>query len=352
MKKVNVLGKYDIAIGERLIERAGMAIKRVCKGKRCCIVSDSNVAPLYAEAVLDSLRQSGFEPSLFVFEQGEKSKNLSTITQMLNFFAQQELTRSDFVVALGGGVVGDLTGFAAAIYLRGIQFVQIPTTLLAQIDSSVGGKTGCDLENGKNLVGAFHHPALVLIDTGVLSTLPDEYMKDGMGELIKYGAIKSPEIFEILEKETCFARLDELIYKCVCIKAEIVEKDFTEQGDRALLNFGHTVGHAIEKIENFCGISHGSAVAIGMCVITRAAERVELCHTGNAARIEALCKKYGLPTEYNASAEEIAKAALNDKKRSGNVLRMVLIRKIGDSYICPVDCNKFDRFLEGSIKSV
>ena len=336
MRKVNVLGKYDIAIGERLIERAG----------------DNNVAPLYAETVLDSLRQSGFEPSLFVFEHGEKSKNISTITQMLNFFAQQELTRSDFVVALGGGVVGDLTGFAAAIYLRGIQFVQIPTTLLAQIDSSVGGKTGCDLENGKNLVGAFHHPALVLIDTGVLSTLPDEYMKDGMGELIKYGAIKSPEIFEILEKDTCFARLDELIYKCVCIKAEIVEKDFTEQGDRALLNFGHTVGHAIEKIENFCGISHGSAVAIGMCVITRAAERVELCHTGNAARIEAVCKKYGLPTEYDASAKEISNAALNDKKRSGNVLRMVLIRKIGDSYICPVDCNKFDRFLEGSIKSV
>ena len=352
MRKINVLGKYDIAIGERLIERAGTAIKRVCKGNRCCVVSDDNVAPLYAEKVLDSLRGAGFEASLFVFKHGEESKTMDTVVQMLDFFAEQGLTRGDFAVALGGGVVGDMTGFAAAIFLRGIQFVQIPTTLLAQIDSSVGGKTGCDLKSGKNLAGAFHHPALVLIDTEVLSTLPDEYMKDGMGELIKYGAIKSPEIFEILEKETCFTRLDELIYKCVEIKAQIVEKDFTEQGDRALLNFGHTIGHAIEKIENFCGISHGCAVAIGMCIITRAAERVELCHQGNAKRIEDVCKKYGLPTEYDASAEEIAKAAMNDKKRCGNFIKMVLIRKIGDSYLCPVDCNKFDRFLEGSIKSV
>ena len=352
MKKINVLGKYDIAIGEHLIERVGMAIKRVCKGNHCCVVSDSNVAPLYAETLLDSLRSSGYEPSLFVFEHGEKNKNLTTITQMLNFFAQQELTRSDFVVALGGGVVGDMAGFAAAIYLRGIQYVQIPTTLLAQIDSSVGGKTGCDLEYGKNLVGAFHHPALVLIDTDVLSTLPDEYMKDGMGELIKYGVIKSPEIFEILEKETCFARLNELIYMCISIKAELVEKDFTEQGDRALLNFGHTVGHAIEKIENFCGISHGCAVAIGMCVITRAAEQFDLCHEGNAKRIEAVCEKYGLPTGYTASSEEIAKAALSDKKRQGNIIKLALIRKIGDSYLCPIDCNKLDQFLEGNINQV
>ena len=350
MQKVNVLGKYDIAIGERLIERAGMAIKRVCKGDKCCVVSDDNVAPLYAEKVLDSLKSVGIEPSLFVFKHGEESKNLDTVTQMLDFFAEQGLTRGDFAVALGGGVVGDLTGFAAAIYLRGIQFVQIPTTLLAQIDSSVGGKTGCDIKKGKNLVGAFHHPALVLVDTGALDTLPDEYMKDGMGELIKYGAIKSPEIFEILEKETCFNRLNELIYRCICIKAEIVEKDFTEQSDRALLNFGHTIGHAIEKLENFCGLSHGCAVAIGICIITRAAERVELCHKGNAKRIEDVCRKYGLPTQYDASAEELANAAMNDKKRLGSFIKLVLIRKIGDSYLCPVNCDELGRFLEGSIK--
>ncbi len=350
MKKINVLNKYDILIGDGLINSSGKTIKAVCGGQKCCVVSDDNVAPIYAEGVLDSLRSAGYEVSLFVFKHGEENKHMGTVIEMLSFFAQQGLTRGDFAVALGGGVVGDMTGFAAAMFLRGIQFVQIPTSLLAQIDSSVGGKTGCDLPNGKNLVGAFHHPALVIIDPEVLSTLPDEYMKDGMGELIKYGAIKSTEIFEILENEPCFARLDELIEKCVKIKAEIVERDFTESGERALLNFGHTIGHAIEKIEEFKGISHGNAVAVGMCIITRAAERVELCHVGNAERIEKLCKKYGLPIEYNATGEEIALAAMNDKKRCGEFIKMVLIRKIGDSYLCPVNRHEFGRFLEGSVK--
>ncbi len=349
MKKINVLNKYDIVVGENLINRCGAAIKQVCKGTRCCVVSDDNVAPLYAERVLDSLKKAGYEASLFVFKHGESSKHIGTVTEMLSFFSKQSLTRSDFVVALGGGVVGDMAGFAAAIYLRGIQFVQLPTSLLAQIDSSVGGKTGCDLESGKNLVGAFHHPSLVLIDTEFLSTLPDEYMKDGMGEMIKYGAIKSPEIFEFLENKPCFSGLEELIFKCVSIKAEIVECDFTEKGERALLNFGHTVGHAIERLEDFCGMSHGCAVAVGMCIITRAAEKVELCHTGNAARIEALCRKYGLPTGYDAEPEDIAKAALTDKKRTANQLKLVLIRKIGDSYTCPINCDKLGNLLKDCI---
>lgn len=350
MRKLNVLGKYDIIIERGALRSVGQKVAEVMgRVKRACVVSDDNVAPIYAEFVLGSLRSQGIESSLFVFEHGESQKHIGTVTEMLSFFAESLLTRTDFVIALGGGVVGDLAGFAAAIYLRGINFVQIPTSLLAQIDSSVGGKTGCDLPSGKNLVGAFKHPSLVLIDPDVLDTLPDEFMSDGMGEMIKYGAIKSEELFYRLEQNKPFEDIDENIYRCVKIKADIVENDFTEQGERALLNFGHTVGHAIEKTENFSGISHGAAVAAGMCIITRAAEKVQICKEGTAKRIEALCKKYGLPTGYDADAELIADAAKNDKKRSLNTIKLILLRKIGDSFICPVGCNELAKLFENSM---
>ncbi len=351
MKKLNVLNEYDIVIERGALRSVGQRIAEVMgSGRRACVVSDDNVAPIYAEFVLGSLRSRGIEACLFVFPHGEASKHIGTVTEMLSFFAENTLTRSDFIIALGGGIVGDLAGFAAAIYLRGIKFVQIPTSLLAQIDSSVGGKTGCDLKNGKNLVGAFKHPSLVLIDPDVLDTLPDEFMRDGMGEMIKYGAIKSEPLFARLEQAAPFEGIDDNIYECVKIKAEIVEKDFTEQGERALLNFGHTVGHAIEKLENFGGISHGAAVAAGMCIITRAAEKVQLCHDGTAARIAALCEKYGLPTGYDTDAEALADAAKNDKKRSKNTMKLIFLRKIGDSFICPVGCNELQRLFDGCIK--
>ncbi len=352
MKKLNVLGEYDIIIERGALKSVGQTVSTVMgTGKRACVVSDDNVAPIYAEFVLGSLRSKGIEASLFVFPHGEGSKNIGTVTEMLSFFAESTLTRSDFIIALGGGIVGDLAGFAAAIYLRGISFVQIPTSLLAQIDSSVGGKTGCDLKNGKNLVGAFKHPSLVLIDPDVLETLPDEFMRDGMGEMIKYGAIKSESLFFRLEGSEPFENIDQNIYECVKIKADIVEKDFTEQGERALLNFGHTVGHAIEKAENFGGISHGAAVAAGMCIITRAAEKIKLCTEGTAKRLEALCEKYGLPTEYNASVNLIADAAKNDKKRSQNTMKLILLRKIGNSFICPVGVNELEKIFENCMNS-
>ncbi len=348
MKKLNVLNEYDIIIERGLLRSVGRIVTEVMgKGKRCCVVTDDNIAPIYAEFVLDSLRGHGVEPCLYVFAHGEESKHIGTVTDMLGFFAENMLTRSDFIIALGGGITGDLAGFASAIYLRGIKFVQIPTSLLAQIDSSVGGKTGCDLPSGKNLVGAFHHPSLVLIDPDVLETLPDEFMRDGMGEMIKCGAIKSESLFRKLEDSKPFDGIDDSIYECVRIKAEIVQHDFTEQGERALLNFGHTVGHAIEKVENFGGISHGAAVAAGMCIITRAAEKVEICHKGTASRIEALCEKYGLPTGYNSASGIIADAAKNDKKRTMNTMKLILLRKIGDSFICPVGCSELERLFDG-----
>ncbi len=348
MKKLNVLNEYDIIIERGALQSVGKYITEVMgSGKRACVVTDDNIAPIYAEYVLDNLRSYGIEPCLYVFPHGEGSKHIGTVTDMLGFFAENTLTRSDFIVALGGGITGDLAGFAAAIYLRGIKFVQIPTSLLAQIDSSVGGKTGCDLESGKNLVGAFHHPSLVLIDPDVLETLPDEFMRDGMGEMIKYGAIKSESLFCRLESDEPFDNIDENIYECIRIKAGIVERDFTEQGERALLNFGHTVGHAIEKTENFGGISHGAAVAAGMCIIIRAAEKVQICHSGTASRIEALCEKYGLPTGYNTDAATIANAAKNDKKRHKSSIKLILLRKIGDSFICPVGCNELPVLFDG-----
>lgn len=350
MKTVNVLNQYDIILQRGALRSVGKTIAGVMKSKRCCVVSDDNVAPIYAEFVLDSLRGQGIEACLFVFKHGEGSKHIGTVTEMLGFFAENMLTRSDFVVALGGGITGDLAGFAAAIYLRGIKYVQIPTSLLAQIDSSVGGKTGCDLPAGKNLVGAFKHPSLVLIDPDVLDTLPEEFMRDGMGEMIKYGAIKSASMFEKLEKAEPFSGLDELICECIEIKAKIVEHDFTEQGERALLNFGHTIGHAIEKLEGFGGMSHGCAVAAGMCIITRAAQKVDICRRGSAERLEALCKKYGLPTGYDASAKDIANAAMNDKKRSMNTMKLILIRQIGDSFICPVGCDELSELISGCTK--
>lgn len=349
VKRIELPDNNEILIGRGIIGACGSVLARLEKGTRCVVVSDSNVAPLYAEDVLDSLTDAGYQASLFIFEAGEKNKHIGTVTQIVNFFAERSLTRHDFVIALGGGVTGDLAGFAASIYLRGISVIQIPTSLLAQIDSSIGGKTGCDTPQGKNMIGSFHMPHAVLIDPNVLSTLPEKYMIDGMGEMIKYGAILSEKFFNKLENTDLFSNIDENIYTCAKLKAALVCEDFKEKSKRTLLNFGHTVGHALERIENYQGISHGAAVAIGMCVITRAAEKVELCQNGNADRIKALCEKYSLPTDYPVSAKEIEDAALTDKKRVGGRVKLALIRKIGDGFICPVACSKLNELIDGCV---
>lgn len=349
VKRIELPNNSEILIGRGIIGACGSVLTRLEKGTRCVVVSDSNVAPIYAENVLDALTDAGYQASLFIFEAGEKSKHIGTVTQILDFFCERNLTRHDFVVALGGGVTGDLAGFAASIYLRGISVIQIPTSLLAQIDSSIGGKTGCDTAQGKNLIGSFHMPHAVLIDPDVLSTLPDKYMTDGMGEMIKYGAILSEDFFKKLESTDLFSDIDENIYTCAKLKADLVCEDYKEKNKRTLLNFGHTVGHALERIENYQGISHGAAVAIGMCVITRAAEKFELCQSGTADRIKALCEKYSLPTDYTVSALETEQAALTDKKRVGGRVKLALIRKIGDGFICPIACNKLHEFIDECI---
>ena len=347
MKSINVLNKYDILIKRGIINNCGEEIKKISKANIAAVVTDDNVAKHYLDAVTSSLEGAGFKVFSFVFPHGEENKTIETVMQMVEFFAECGLTRSDIAIALGGGVCGDMCGFAAAIYLRSISFVQIPTSLLAQVDSSVGGKTGCDLAVGKNLVGAFHHPSLVLIDPDTLSTLDEKYMADGMGEIVKYGCIRSKALFEKLEMGKKYADIDEIIYECVKIKADIVENDFTEQNERMLLNFGHTIGHAIEKLDNFCGLSHGMAVGVGMVMLSKAAETKGLTQVGTADRIAKLLEKYGMPTETDYEKEIIANAAMNDKKRRSNSLNIILIKDIGEGYIHKTDCDKFGNFLKG-----
>lgn len=338
MKKVTVTGEkgYEILIGEGLLDRAGDYVRQVSKAGRAIVISDSNVFPLYGKVVCDSLKTAGFETSSFVFPAGEPSKTLATVSDMVGAMCDAELTRGDIAIALGGGVTGDMVGFASAMYLRGIDFVQIPTTLLSQVDSSVGGKTGCDLSYGKNLIGAFHNPKLVLIDPETLRTLPRRYLNDGMGEIVKYGAIKSESLFQKLEQCDAIGNiLDEIIYACVDIKREVVENDFTEKGERMLLNFGHTLAHAIEKHYNYEGLSHGEAVGVGMVRITQAAERVGLTQNGCAERIEKLLQKFGLPTDAGVAADRLIEIMLHDKKRRGDTLNLVLLHEIGRSYVEP-----------------
>lgn len=334
MKKlgVNVGAGYDIFIEKGLLSSCGEYIKNVTDAKKVCVISDTNVFPIYGDKVCQSIEEQGFEVLTYVFEAGEASKTTATVISMVEFLAQNELTRGDIVVALGGGVCGDMAGFAAAIYLRGIDFVQIPTSLLAQVDSSVGGKTAVDLPQGKNLCGSFHQPVLVIIDPDTLDTLTPHFFSDGMAEAIKTGCIKSAPLFDRIEKEDAKDFIEDMIFDCVSIKAGVVERDEKEHGERALLNFGHTAGHSIEKLHNFSTISHGEAVGIGMVMITAAGEANGITAAGTSDRIAAVLKKYGLLTKDENSLSDIIENMNADKKRTSDSINFTLLRSIGDSF--------------------
>ncbi len=329
---VNTGSPYDIYIERDILDCCGKIIKEVSSAQKVTVITDSNVAPLYKWRVLNALAEEGLTATAHVFQAGEQSKNLNTVAEMYNTLAEFKMTRKDIIIALGGGVTGDMAGFAAATYLRGIDFIQIPTSLLAQVDSSVGGKTGVDIVQGKNLVGAFYQPKAVLIDPNTLNTLPDKFICDGMAEVIKYGCIKDCAFFDELAKGTALDNIEDVIERCVTIKRDVVSRDEKESGERMLLNFGHTLGHAIEKIYNFTGITHGMAVAIGMVLITKAGERRGITQNGTADKISEVCRKYGLPTTDNASFEEIASSAQTDKKTVGTDINLVLLDKIGSSF--------------------
>lgn len=331
---VRTSSPYQIVIRRGCLGQAGAAAKeRFAPGAKALIVSDTNVMPLYGDAAERTLTESGFSCFRYAFPAGESSKRLSVIERIYNVLAQHRFTRSDFIVALGGGVTGDMAGFAAATFLRGIRFLQIPTTLLAQIDSSVGGKTGVDLPQGKNLVGAFHQPALVLIDPDTLDTLPPRYFSDGMAEALKYGCIKSRALFDLIAQGDVRRGMEEMIFRCVDIKRDVVERDEFDTGERMLLNFGHTIGHALEKLYHFEKLSHGEAVGIGMVKMARLGEQGSLTKPGTADEIAAALRKFHLPVEDPMPMEQILEATALDKKSSGGAIHVILLKEIGTSFL-------------------
>ena len=309
------------------------------------IVSYDNVYPIYGDALSEVL-EADFEVFHLVLPHGEATKKFESLPLIYDALLQARFSRSDLLIALGGGVIGDLAGFAAASFLRGIKLVQIPTSLLAQVDSSVGGKVAVDLPQGKNLVGAFYQPSLVLIDPEVLHTLPDHFIHDGMGEVIKYGCIQDPELFSLLETHTSFADLkDELgniIYRCVDCKRVVVEEDQFDTGSRMLLNFGHTLAHTIEQYYHYERESHGEAVAIGMYQLTKLAEEKGLTPGGTSIRIQDLLTIYGLPSSCGVALGALTEAIALDKKNLNNHLNLILLHGIGDSYIYPAALDFFD----------
>lgn len=329
---------YPIFIGERVLADLGKRTAELKLGRRCIIISDKNVAPHYAAKVSTSLRKAGFEPTLVTIPAGETAKNLKTFQSCCDRLAGHRLERKSFIVALGGGVVGDLAGFVASAYLRGIAFVQVPTTLLAQVDSSVGGKVGVNLKAGKNLVGAFHQPRLVLCDLATLRTLPLREFRSGLAEVIKYGIIYDAPLFARLEKDLpkLLGRdskvLAEVIARCCEIKADIIGQDETESGVRAILNFGHTIGHAIEAIAGYGKYLHGEAIAIGQVAAAKLSVRAAGLSLGESARIEEIFRRAGLPTSIILSARQttsLVDAMRLDKKVSDGQIHFVLAQRIG-----------------------
>ncbi len=342
---VNTSTKYSVHIGKGLLPASGEMISKVIRPCKAAIISDDKVLSLYGKTVKESLKKSGFSVVEYAFPNGEASKNISTFAKILEFLATSKLSRTDIVIALGGGVVGDMAGFCAAAYLRGIRFVQIPTTILAACDSSVGGKTAVDLEAGKNLAGAFHQPSIVICDTDTFETLDKRQISCGYAEIIKYGIICDEALFKKLS-EGC-NDIEDILSICVSIKRDIVEKDEKESGDRKLLNLGHTLGHAVEKHSNF-SLTHGEAVAIGMVMISKLSEALRIGEN-ITARLLPMLSKYSLPCSYNITAGELFDIATADKKVDGSSITLVLPEKVGKCRLAKYSLDEFSKLLSENI---
>ena len=341
---------YDIEIERGLLHNVGGRIKSLLpKTEKIAVITDSNVGPLYAAVLQESLEKEGVAGPVLSFTAGEESKNLQTLGTLYNGLAEAGLTRSDAVIALGGGVTGDMGGLAAATFLRGVAFIQIPTSLLAMVDSSVGGKVAVDLPSGKNLVGAFYQPKAVYIDPDLLQTLPVRYLHDGLAEVIKYGCIRDKDLFAVLEKiqndAELLAHVDEIIEICCNIKARIVENDEFDTGERMLLNFGHTLGHAVEKTFHFDKYSHGEGVGIGMVLLTQQSEKLGFTEPGTSDRLAVLLQKFQLPVDVQMRKEDFLQAIALDKKKRGSSLTLILLKRIGESFLQKVEFSELENFL-------
>ena len=345
---VNASKKYEVYIDYNILSKIGTYVAEISKPTKVAIISDSNVWPLYGATVTESLENAGFDVYNFVFSAGEESKNGNTYLTALNFLAKQNLTRTDLLIALGGGVVGDLTGFLAATYLRGISYIQVPTTLLAMVDSSVGGKTAIDLPAGKNLVGAFYQPKLVLCDLGTADTLPDEVFRDGCAEIIKYGVLYDAELFRHLLSNSLDFDREYVISRCVELKRNVVAKDEFDNGERQKLNLGHTIGHGIEAASDFA-ITHGKAVAMGMAIVCKAAATTGICSRETHDQIISVLQKFGLPCICTFDANTLYQYALSDKKRSGNQVNLIIPTEIGNCIIKPTPIESVQSFIEAGL---
>lgn len=338
---------YDCIVGSGVISLLPEKISALTKANKILLITDDNVDALYGNQVYSLIQSGGFECFKFVFQSGEDHKNLSTVSDILEFAMENQISRSDCIVALGGGIVGDTAGFCSAIALRGIDFIQIPTTFLSAIDSSVGGKTGVNLEHGKNLVGAFYQPRLVICDTDFLNTLTPEIFSDGTAEAIKYGVIFDRSLFDIF-KSDFKSRITEVIVRCISLKADVVKKDEFDTGLRQLLNFGHTIGHAIEKCSGF-EISHGKAVAIGMVMAARMAYKAGISKEDFTDEIADALIKNNLPVSTNFSKSDLLSAMLRDKKRTSSGITLVLPEKIGNCILHKVPVLDLENYLELSL---
>ncbi len=327
--KVTASNPYSVLIGAGIMKDFNTLCGDIISGKKLAVITDDTVDGLYFEKL-------GLDGALkFVFPHGEESKNMNTLSEILEFLADNNFTRSDVLIALGGGVVGDITGFAAAVYMRGINYIQVPTTLLAMVDSSVGGKCAVDLHHGKNLAGAFHQPKRVICDTSALETLPDEMYKAGMAEVIKYGVLAGIDLNSDIET---------LVYDCVSIKADIVKSDEFDNGTRQLLNLGHTPAHGIEALSSYT-VPHGFAVASGIGMIARASVKNGFCSKETAEKIIGILKENGLPTDTHYSYDKIAEVAMRDKKAKGHKLTLVLIEKYGSCILHEIEKKDFADFI-------
>ncbi len=339
---------YQVIIGSNLLRNAATHIQQVLSPSKALIVTDSNVAPLYAQQLADSLSAAAIKISDFCIPAEECSKSLENFGDLLNVLAKEQFTRTDVIIALGGGVVGDLAGFSAACYMRGIPYIQIPTTLLAMVDSSVGGKTAINLPDGKNLAGAFHQPSLVLCDVDVLNTLDQEHFRDGCAEIIKYGVLFDAELVDVLLRDGITFNRQDVITQCVKFKRNVVAEDEFDNNTRQLLSLGHTVGHAIENLSDY-RISHGNAIAIGMCIVTRASASHGLCSAVTKSLVEETISNLGLPTKSDYSIQDIVRIIAYDKKRTGDTINLILPEKIGHCIAFPIKTNQLETFLKAGM---
>lgn len=351
MKEIQVCAskEYRIKIDFGILSNLGQEATLVTSGRLAAVVSDDTVSALYGDMAAASLTQAGFEVCTFSFPHGESSKNGTTYFTLLNFLAEHHLSRSDLIVALGGGVTGDLAGFAAATYLRGIPYIQVPTTLLAMVDSSVGGKTAIDLPAGKNLAGAFYQPSLVLCDLSLLDTLPPSVFLDGSAEVIKYAILDDKEFFFRILSSPIQNQLKDVVARCVTIKSRIVAQDEFDRGNRQLLNLGHTIGHSVELASGY-QITHGLAVSIGMAVIARAACTLGFCSPETARTILGILKQYNLPIHTQLPKEALLAAAHNDKKRLASHMTLVVPTDIGSCLLHRIAVDELPSWLEAGLK--